>query len=692
MLKLYRTDKSLMFLSKARIGCFTSILPGFITIKWHSIFFLLLCLRVFPSAANSPAAENAVTDSLVIALKNTHSHTEKISTLYELTKAFYSSSELNKALETSTTLLEQISKHGTKKDSAKCFRMTGLIYLKMAWYDKSLENFMKAQQLFHDSGDTIMQARALMNIGIVHDYLGNKPMSLAYYNKALDHFRSKNDESGVADCELNIAILLTKQKEYEKACETLIMAISIYEKTGNKTSLAAAYTNLGLTYKKMGNYPLAIDYLNKANVLWNQIDDKYYICNYHLNMGEIMLDMKNPSEAYFHLTKAETLAKKYEFKELEALAYEYLSDYKAVIKDYLAAYAYLNKSKILNDSLLNAETTEKVNQIQYHYEIAKREADNEKLVKQNLSKELQLSKQNLFMYILSVVLVFIAVLAIFLVNQNRAKRKANKLLAAQNDQIEAQKDELVKLNASKDKFLSILAHDIRNPLSSIFGLSDILINDYDKLSADEKMVFTRDIHTLSENLFEIINTLLAWSTSQSGMIAYRPKSFLIAELCHKSIQNLQTVAKQKDIKLICRGGDSLAVHADENMIFSVLNNLISNAIKFSYSGSEIRIEAEQKDGFASISVIDTGMGLNAESKNKIFRYDHHFLSKGTAGESGTGLGLILCKDFVEKNGGTIRVESEKNIGSTFIFTIPVDNQQALNTQSGNPIAAEKPKA
>lgn len=418
--------------------------------------------------------------------------------------------------------------------------------------------------------------------------------------------------------------------------------------------------------------------------------DDYYICNYHLNMGEIMLDIKKTGQAYIHLTNAETLARKYEFKEMEALAYEYLSDYNAAIKDYSAAYTYLNKSKQLNDSILNAETTEKVNQIQYHYEIAKREADNEKLVKQNLNKELQLSKQNLFMFIMSVVLVFIAVVVIFLVNQNRAKRKANLQLATQNDQIETQKDELVKLNASKDKFLSILAHDIRNPLSSIYGLSDILVNDYEKLSTDEKMVFTRDIHTLSENLFEIINTLLAWSTSQSGLISYRPKSFLIAELCRKSIQNLQTVAKQKDIKLINKCDDSLAVHADENMIFSVLNNLISNAIKFSYSGSEIWIETEQKDGFASISVIDTGMGLNAESKNKIFRYDHHFLSKGTAGESGTGLGLILCKDFVEKNGGAIRVESEKNIGSTFIFTIPLDNLHTLTPKSENLIAAEMP--
>jgi len=635
------------------------------------VFILFSCITGNNPALCINVPEQPISDSLENALKNTHSPKDKISTLYELTKAYYGSSELTKALETSNTLLEQISKHGTKTDSAKCFRLTGLIYLKMAWYDKSLENFMKSQQLFHDAGDTTMQARVLMNIGIVHDLMGNKPMSLSYYNKALDYFKKKNDEAGKADCELNIAIILTKQNKYENACENLISAAGFYEKTGNASSLTAAYINLGLTYKKMGNYPLTIDYLNKAYKICEKTQDQGHLCYYHLNMGEIMLELHKPDQARYHLFKAEELAKKSDSKGLEALAYEFLSDYNAAKKNYESAYSYLIKSKQINDSILNAETTEKVNQIQYHYEIAKREADNNKLVKQNLNKELQLSKQNLFLYILSVILIFIAVLVVFLVNQNRVKRQANLQLEAQNDLIESQRDELIKLNASKDKFLSILAHDIRNPLSSIFSISDILVSDYYSLTDNEKKVFTKDIHTLSENLFEIINTLLTWSTSQGGILAYSPKSFLFAKLCSKSMSTLQTVAKQKDITLVNNADESLCVMADENMIYSVLQNLLNNAIKFSFPGSEIRIETRQIDGHASVSVIDSGIGLSPESQAKLFQYDKHFLSKGTAGEAGTGLGLILCKDFAEKNGGTIRVESELNKGSTFVFTVPV---------------------
>jgi len=642
------------------------------------LFLFILVLALRGMADSLPESVNKEADSLKQILKGTLSPQQTINTLSALGKAYYNESELDKALETEYELLEVISKHGIKIDSAKCYRLIGLVYLQKSWYDKSLDNLMRAQQLFGEAGDSAMQAKSLMNVGIVHDYMGNRPMSLSYYNKALDYFKRTKNESGRADCELNIAIIFTKQKEYEQACEKLLSAAKIYKKAGNDSYLAAAYINLGLTYKKMGNYNLAIEYLDKALGIWKQEEDQYHICYYHLNMGEIMLDMKRSDEAREYLLTAEKLAKEVGSKDLLAKAYEFLSDYNAAKKNYSEAYSYLNKSKQINDSILNAETTEKVNQVQYQYEIAKREVENEHLVKQNLNKELELSKKNLTLYILTGILIVIALLVLLLVNQNRLKRRANKQLEVKNNLIELQKDELISLNASKDKFLSILAHDIKNPLSSIHGISDLLVSDYDKLTEEEKKTFTCDIHTLATNLFEIINTLLTWSTSQSGMITYRPTQFSIGKLCSKTANSLQIVAKQKDIVIESNADDKLLVLADENMILSVMHNLINNAIKYSYHGTKIHIETEKLEDFIQISVIDSGIGLSPESQDKLFKYDQHFMNKGTAGESGTGLGLILCKDFVEKNGGTIRVESGLKKGSLFAFTLPL---------AGDPVSA-----
>ena len=636
---------------------------------------LLICLNpvfllnTYSEPVLAPKAPE--TDSLKLVLLKQLSSQDKIKTLSALGKAYYNESNLDSALKTEYQLLEVISKHGTKIDSAKCFRIIGLVYMQKSWYDKSLENLERAQHLFGESGDSSLQAKALMNIGTLHDLMNNLPMALLYYEKALKYYIHKKDETGTADCKLNMAIVLSKQKKYEQACEDLLSAAGIYQKTANDSYLAAAYINLGLTYKKMGNYTSAVEYLDKALVIWKQQDDEYHICYYYMNMGEIMLDMGKIAEAGKYLQQAEKLVMTLGSKDLQAITYEYLSDYHAAKKNYAAAYSYLNKSKQLNDSILNAETTEKVSQIQYQYEIAKRESDNIQLVKQNLDKELELSKKNLVVYILTAIIVLIALLVILLVNQNRLKHRANEEFEVKNKLIEAQKDELINLNASKDKFLSILAHDIRNPLSSVFSISEILISDYDKLSEKQKLEFTQDIHTLSGNLFDIINTLLTWSTSQSGMITYRPKPFLIADLCRQSLRNLQTVAKQKDILLVFKTDEKLTVMADENMILSVLHNLINNAIKYSYTGSSIRVETKQVDGNVQISVIDTGTGLSAESQEKLFQYDRNTLSKCTAGESGTGLGLILCKDFVEKNGGSITVESQPGKGSTFMFTLPV---------------------
>ena len=499
----------------------------------------------------------------------------------------------------------------------------------------------------------------------------NHAMALSFYEKALSFFRRKNDSKGIGNCLSNIAVINAEQGNNKEAIKSLLEAQEIQEKSGNNKDLALTLLNIGLNYKQMKEFQTAIQYLNQSRQLMSKNGNKYDECFLLLNLGQVMLDVKKPEQAREYLYSGEKLAREIDAKDLIAKSYEFLSDYNAAVHNYNQAYFFLNKSKQLNDSILNAETTEKVNQLQYQYEITKREVEKENLVKQNLKKELQLSRQNLMMYILIGVIILILLLVAFLSIQNRIKRKANQELEERNDLINAQKNELVKLNASKDKFLSILAHDIKNPLSSIFSISEMLLADFETLKDDEFNVFIKDINTLANNLFEIINTLLSWGMSQNGFSEFSPQSFPITNICSKTVNTLQTVAKQKEIVLVNQADEDVNVLADENMILTVLHNLVNNAIKFSYIGTKIYIEAKKVGDFAEITVIDSGIGLSPENKSKLFRYDQHFFSRGTAGEKGTGLGLILCKDFIEKNGGSISVESEVNKGSTFVFTLPL---------------------
>lgn len=639
------------------------------TVVFYVFLFLLISHHGVYAAVG---AQNTTIDSLKKVMQNKLNPAEKIQTMFALGKEYLGKSDLDNALINNTKLLELISVSGTKKDSAKIMRYLGLVYMKKSLYSKSLDYLMKAQRLYAESGDSSLYATTHMNIGIIHDYMDNFPMALMYYNNAHNYFERHNDESGMANCGVNISIVLTRQKKYNEACKYLLEISEIYKKLGNETYLAASYINLALAYKRLEEFDKSLIYMDKAYVIYKKNDEKENICVYHLNMGEILLKMNRADEAGVHLFKAKELSEIVGSQVLVARSYDYLSDYGHAKKDYKFAFEYLKKSKSLNDSIVNAETVEKVSHIQYKYEISQREADNEHLVKENLNKKLQLSQKNIFLYILSSILLLIALLVGFLYNQNRIKRRANALLEEKNHLIEKQKESLVMLNASKDKFLSILAHDIKNPLGSILGISELLDNEDEKLTKEEKIVFTKDIHTLAANLFEIINTLLSWAVFQGGLTAVKPHSFNIRTLVEKVASSLSIVAKQKNISIHVEGESQTEVFADENMLLSILHNLIGNAIKFTFYDGEIKIKV-QTDGkeYALISVIDKGTGLSPKSMEKLFRYDQHFLKKGTAGELGTGLGLILCKDFVEKNGGKMSVQSELNEGSTFSFTIPL---------------------
>lgn len=637
----------------------------------NTLVILLLTLSFLCARSSIAYAGSPEIDSLQGLLRQNQDPAERITTLYALGKAYYSSSDYRSALDTDRKLIELIRTSGSREDSAKAFRHIALVMMEMSWYDESLNYLMIAQQLYGQLGDSARQATCLMNIGIVHDLMGNRPMSLSYYDKALNYFLRLKDESGIANCKLNIGIILTKQKKYQTACDHFLEAAGIYKKTGNLNYLAASYINLGLAYKNLKDFDLAMDYHKKSFDIYTQLNDKYHICFYHLNMGELLLQLDRPGEAKKHLDEARELAEEMGVMELSARAYEFLSDYHSKTRNFESAYHMLLKSKTINDSILNAETVEKVSQIQYHYEITRRENEKVQLQQENIQQELQLTHRTSIMYILAGLLLVIAVLVVILVLWNRSKHRANIELEAKNRLILSQKDELVKLNASKDKFLSILAHDIKNPLGAILGISDILNSDYPDLKEGERRGFIKDIHTSSTNLFEIINTLLNWSISQNGMISYQPREFTIGGLCQTSISKLQSIAKLKDVSLMNQADNELTVFADDNMIMTIIHNLICNAIKFSHRGGEILLSAEVKDGMAEISITDSGVGISSENQAKLFRYDQIYRSKGTSGETGTGIGLILCKDFIERNNGRIWVESEVNKGSSFKFTLPL---------------------
>jgi signal transduction histidine kinase len=236
-------------------------------------------------------------------------------------------------------------------------------------------------------------------------------------------------------------------------------------------------------------------------------------------------------------------------------------------------------------------------------------------------------------------------------------------------------EELRDSNASKDKMFSIIAHDLRTPFNGLLAFSDILSNDYDSLSKDEVLEYIDVIRDLSHNTFNLLEKLLQWSRLQTGRMEFKPAKIPFQDIADNVINLLKANAIGKGIQIAGDIEAGLTVFGDPNMLNAVTRNLTSNAVKFTPENGAITITASAITAeMAEITISDTGVGIKSEDIPKLFRIDAQHSTKGTKGETGTGLGLLLCKEFVERNGGKIRVESEPGKGSRFIFTLPLANQ------------------
>ncbi len=232
---------------------------------------------------------------------------------------------------------------------------------------------------------------------------------------------------------------------------------------------------------------------------------------------------------------------------------------------------------------------------------------------------------------------------------------------------------LQELNAQKDKFFSIIAHDLRNPISSIKHLLELLANQYDELAIDEQKEFIGLLSESSDNLFKLLDNLLMWARTQVGSVQINRELINIYLISDNNLSLMKLNADNKKIKLINKIPENTTAFADMNMIDTVMRNLISNSLKFSDEGDTITVDSEITDDFVTVKIADTGIGMSEEIQNKLFKIDKQITSVGTKQEKGTGLGLILCKEFVEKHGGKIWAKSKEGKGTVIYFTLPNEN-------------------
>lgn len=572
---------------------------------------------------------------------------EKVSTIdscFNAAKQYESNSDLyNAALCYSDAI-----KIARKEDKSKLPELLlaycrALTYL--GDYSGALINIEEAESLAPRDNESL-RGRLMTAYGTIYFFQGNFDEALKYYNEALVCAEHNGKPLAISISQTNIACVYGEKKEYEKAIEMFEKSLVAQEDAKDSSSISTTIFNIAQCHIDLKNYEEAYRQLNKAlEVAEKSNTEILTLCLQGL--AKIEAHNSNFEEAERLLDRSESIAVENHFRQALQNLYREKKDFYVNQGRYREAYEYLSKYQEFSDSLFSEDTKNKLNAQRVRFELKEKELQIE-------DQKNTIEQQKLMRLFLFIVIGLLLVLIAMIIRIWHIQRVRNK--------------ELVQINQTKDKFLSIISHDLKNPAIAIRNVLQVLAENYENLSKEEILELGIQVLQASEEQVKLIYDLLNWSQMEVGRMPYAPTNVNLSEVVGNVVNLNKMSAGNKGINIKADVPDDIFVYADRNMLETVLRNLLSNAIKFSYENSEINISVENADSKYIVTVVDNGVGIPKERIDTIFSMDAKS-TIGTQGETGNGLGLAVCDRMVRKNGGEIFVESEPNKFTKFYFTI-----------------------
>lgn len=548
----------------------------------------------------------------------------------------------------------------------------GIIYGNLGDYEKSISKYIESLSISDKINDKTGAANTYINIGTIYYEMNDFNNAMENYKKSYELGLQLNNRSIIANCLINIGIINNKKGKYEEALKDLNKALTINEERGDKTGIANSLTNIGLVYYNLNSHDTSLVIYKRALAILEEIGNKEGTVATLLQMSIVLRNQKKYNEALSILLKALPIAENVNLKLLTDIYYATSKTY-AEMGNYRQAFEYSEKFNLMKDSLFTINNLKNVTELQAKYDFEKKEQEIELLTRNKQIKELELSNEKIIRNTFIAGFLGVLLLLFLMFNRYRIKNKSAELLEIQNKKIRLQSDELQKLNASKDKFFSIIAHDLRNPFNSLLGFSEMLKNDTDTLSEEDKKEYINLLYESSRHILNLVNNLLEWAGLQAGKMDFVPVRLNLKNEVQEIINLLKGNAIKKNISLFQSINDNIQIRADKRMLHSIILNLVSNAIKFSHPGGIVSISADENETKTTIYISDKGVGMNSTILDNLFKIDHTSSLKGTHDETGTGLGLILCKEMIDLHKGNITVESELGKGTTFKIEFPKNN-------------------
>jgi signal transduction histidine kinase len=464
--------------------------------------------------------------------------------------------------------------------------------------------------------------------------------------------------------------LQLSHKQYSPAKATFLKAIKHYTQLGDNNALISVMNSIALLEEAIQQPDSAMRYYRLGLSLVTSRNDSIASLDLMLNCANRLMQLNKYTEARSLLRKALHISDTQGLLDKQVRGRRLQAELLYKQANYKDAYNHLSRSARFSDSIAQLKNQHLLDSILAKYDSEIKNCKTTINPQPGISKSFN-SGTLCFLLILS---ILIGALAMLFYMRNKNKQKLAMLLEETTRHIDNREDDQKAMNTTRDKFYAIIAQDLRNPFTAILGFADILKEEYTTLGEKEKILYIRAIHSASFNIYELLKNLHDWSRAQSGTMEAKPTPIDLAEMAEQHIQLFTSYAQNKDIQLSIESQGKPIVFADRNMVSAIIRNLLNNAIKFTNKGGEVHVNILASDNKVELSVTDIGLGISEENLRKLFTSPETFRSKGTADESGTGLGLILCKKFVTMNNGTIRAESAPGKGSRFTITLPAHLQ------------------
>lgn len=576
-------------------------------------------------------------------------------------------------------------------------------------YDSADYFYDQAVHLAEKINDPLYLATVYGGIGNLADNRGRPKEAFEYFLKSLEYFEEIDDRKSMAVIYNNLAIINNDMDNFKPAYEYYYKAIAINKAIGAYHDLSMNYGNLGVLHKTAGNLQQAIAAYDTSNMIAEEHGFVMDFARNKLNMGNLLIITNDLEAAEKNLLEslqlceeinldygkmlnysaladlslkkdALQLAKSYAKKTIEmAERFEDLkllrksNDMLSVIYEkkglFEQALAYRKAYVAANDSIISRSNKNLVLELQARYDNKRKELENSALKAENLLKEQAIKVQKIVTLIISVAFVILALLLFFVFRVTSQLKNANRSLKELNQQIIRQNTLLEETVKTKDKLFSIIGHDLRSPFNSMLGILQLMIDNPYNFESKEHKLLLNQLYSKGNDTYTLVENLLQWAMSQEGQIAFKPALHTLFEIVEDEVSFLSNRADKKQIELTNQVSEDIMVWCDHNMMTTVFRNVINNAIKYTPTKGSINITAKVKSEHVFVTVSDSGIGMTAETIERIQQDNMFHSEKGTDNESGTGLGLKIVKEFLTVNKALFSITSNPGKGTDFVIRL-----------------------